>query len=143
MKLTLNKGIIATRLNPKTGVPYSESETSIPFGAILTYKGSDRDSEKFNYMSELFRCPRDVLASAIDGGKIPSLDEKPDEAPAPVADRPAAARAPESILKFELLSAAPYTIARAKVPGGWLLVSGNSSVAFYPDAEHLWNGDSL
>ncbi len=143
MKLTLNKGITATRLNPKTGVPYSESETSIPFGAILTYKGSDRDSEQFNFMSELFRCPRDVLASAIDGGKIPSLEELPEEAPAAVADRPAAAKAPEATLKFEKLSAAPYTIARAKVPGGWLIVSGNSSMAFYPDAEHAWNGESL
>jgi hypothetical protein len=143
LKLTLNKGITARRLNPKTGVPYSESETSIPFGAVLTYKGSDRDSEKFNYMSELFRCPRDVLASAIDGGKLPSLDDPAEETPVAVADKPAAAKAPEATLKFEKLSAAPYTVARAKVPGGWLLVSGNSSVAFYPDAEHAWNGESL
>jgi hypothetical protein len=85
-------------------------------------------------MSELFRCPRDVLASAIDGGKIPSLDEAPDEAPAGVADRSVAAKIPEPTLKFEKLNAAPYTIARAEVPGGWLLVFGNSSVAFYPDA---------
>ena len=57
MKLTLNKGITATRLNQKTGVPYSESETSIPFGAILTYKGSDRDSEKFNLHERTFPLP--------------------------------------------------------------------------------------
>ncbi len=143
MKLTLNKGITARRLNQKTGVPYSESETSIPFGAILTYKGSDHDSEKFIYMSELFRCPRDVLASAVDGGKIPIPDDVVEEAPPAPADKPAAAKAPEATLKFEKLSAAPYSVARAKVPGGWLIVSGNSSVAFYPDAEHGWNGESL
>jgi hypothetical protein len=143
LKLTLNKGITARRLNQKTGVPYSESETSIPFGAILTYKGSDRELEKFLYMSELFRCPRDVLASAVDGGNLPNLEEGIEEAPAALSDKPIPAKAPEATLKFEKLSAAPYSVARAKVPGGWLIVSGNSSVAFYPDAEHAWNGESL
>ena len=34
---------------------------------------------------------------------------------------------------------------RAKVPGGWLvLVADNANgVAFYPDAEHTWDGGSL
>ncbi len=144
MKLTLNKSISATRLNPKTGVPYSEPESNIPFGAILTYKGSDRDAEKFIYMSELFRCARDILASALDGGKIPSEDEQSEEVASTANGKAAPAKTvPESTLKFEKLSAAPYSIARAKVPGGWLVVGGNSSVAFYPDAEHAWNGESL
>jgi hypothetical protein len=143
LKLTLNKGITARRLNQKTGVPYSEAETSIPFGAILTYKGPDRDMEKFIYMSELFRSPRDVLESAVDGRKLPSLEDAAEETPVAVADKPATAKAPEATLKFEKLNATPYAIARAKVPGGWLLLAGNSSLAFYPDAEHAWNGDSL
>ena len=141
MKLTINKSISATRLNMKTGVPYSEPESNIPYGAILTYRGSDRDSERFLYMSELFRCPRDVLASALDGGKIPE-NAAADETPAPVAAA-AVAKAPEATLKFEKLSAGAYSVARAKVPGGWLLASGNSSIAFYPDPEHAWNGESL
>jgi hypothetical protein len=142
LKLTLNKSISATRLNPKSGVPYSEPEANIPFGAILTYIGRDRDMAKFNFMSELYRCPRDVLASAIDGGKLPADDEAIDEAPAAKANRePKPVR--ESALKFEKLDAAPYSIARAKVPGGWLVVSGNASVTFLPDSEHAWNGESV
>jgi hypothetical protein len=145
LKLTLNKSISATHLNQKTGVPYSEPEATIPFGAILTYKGSDRDAEKFTFLGELYRCPRDVLASALDGGKIPSEDG--DDAPAavitPAASHAAAKPAPEAALKFEKLSAGSYSIARAKVPGGWLLISGSGAPAFYPDPQHVWNGESL
>jgi hypothetical protein len=144
LKLTLNKSISAVRLNPKTGVPYSEPEANVPFGAILTYRGPDRDFEKFIYMSELYRSPRDVLESALDGGKIPAENGANDDAAAAAASSVAAMKpAPEATLKFEKLSAAPYSIARAKVPGGWLLVYGNSSLAFYPDPEHAWNGESL
>lgn len=143
MKLTLNKSISAVRLNPKTGVPYSEPETNVPFGAILTHRGPDRDFEKFTYMSELFRCPRDVLASALDGGKIPADNGAADEAAVVSSSGVAAKPAPEATLKFEKLNAAPYSIVRAKVPGGWLILYGNSSLAFYPDPDHAWNGESL
>jgi hypothetical protein len=143
LKLTLNKSISAVRLNPKTGVPYSEPEANVPFGAILTYRGPDRDFEKFTYMSELYRCPRDVLASALDGGKIPADNGASDDAAAVSSLGAAAKPAPEAALKFEKLSAAPHSIARAKVPGGWLVVYGNSSLAFYPDPDHAWNGESL
>lgn len=142
MKLTLNKSIGATRLNPKSGVPYSEPEANIPFGAIVDYKGPDRDMEKFTYLVELYRCPRDVLKSAIDGGKLPSLDEPSTDAPAGAAAA-TPAKAPEPTLKFQKLHSAPYSIARAKVPGGWLIVANGSSVTFYPDSEHAWNGESL
>ncbi len=146
MKLTLNKSISATRLNPKTGVPYSEPEVTIPFGGILVYKGSDRDCERFIYMSELYRTPNDVLASALDGGKIPAeAVEEASAAPAPGASGAAAAAqpAPQPTLKFEKLSAGAYAIARAKVPGSWLVTAGNSAVTFYPDPSHAWNGESL
>lgn len=143
MKLTLNKSITATRLNPKTGIPYSEPESNIPFGAVLTYKGSDRDSERFMYLTDLYRSPHDLLASALDGGKIPAATEGGKMAPVASAAGAAAKAAPEVTLKFESLAAAPYSIARAKVPGGWLVVSGGSSVGFYPDPDHAWNGASL
>jgi hypothetical protein len=130
-------------LNPKSGVPYSEPEANIPFGAILTYKGSDRDSEKFLFLGELYRSPRDVLASALDGGKIPVAVDAADEVVAGAPKAAAAPAAPEVKLKFEKLSAGAYAIARAKVPGGWLIVSGASCPAFYPDPEHAWNGESL
>lgn len=144
LKLTLNKSISAVRLNPKTGVPYSEPEVNVPYGGVLVYKGPDRDFEKFLYMSELYRCKRDVLASALDGGKIPADADGSDEAPAVASGAAAAApkAAPEPTLKFEKLNAVPYSISRAKVPGGWLVLAGNSSVAFYPDADHSWNGES-
>ncbi len=37
-------------------------------------------------------------------------------------------------------------IARAKVPGGWLIASAvgqSGAVTFYPDPEHKWDGTSL
>jgi hypothetical protein len=33
--------------------------------------------------------------------------------------------------------------ARAKIPGGWLLLSKNDSVTFVPDPEHVWDGGSI
>ena len=34
---------------------------------------------------------------------------------------------------------------RAKVPGGWLVVfvCGERSITFYPDPNHIWDGNSL
>ena len=32
---------------------------------------------------------------------------------------------------------------RAKVPGGWLVLSPAVSITFYPDPEHEWDGNSL
>lgn len=142
MKLTLNKSISATRLNPKTGIPYSEQESNIPFGAVLTYKGSDRGMERFQYLTDLYRCPHDLLASALDGGKIP-VDSGAQEVTATSPTGAAVKAAPEVTLKFEALAAGPYPIARAKVPGGWLVVAGTSSVTFYPDPDHAWSGASL
>jgi hypothetical protein len=51
-------------------------------------------------------------------------------------------------LDFEILDVnADYANAfRAKVPGGWLVVTKSNSgggVAFYPDPEHKWDGGSV
>jgi hypothetical protein len=38
------------------------------------------------------------------------------------------------------------TMNRAKIPGGWLLVStsvAGGGVTFYPDPEHKWDGGSV
>jgi hypothetical protein len=35
---------------------------------------------------------------------------------------------------------------RARVPGGWLVLvtlGGNFTAFFYPDPEHIWDGNSL
>lgn len=41
----------------------------------------------------------------------------------------------------------PRLLARAKVPGGWLVGIGAnqmfSGVTFYPDPQHKWDGSSL
>jgi hypothetical protein len=142
LTLTLNKSIGATHLNKKTGVPWSEPEANIPYGAIVQYVGSDGRNERFTYMTELYRCPADVLAFALDGGRIPREDEaSPPEA---VQDPgPASNPAPEPTLKFEPLAAGSCAIARAKVPGGWLVANGATGLAFYPDPEHSWDGQSI
>jgi len=51
-------------------------------------------------------------------------------------------------LKFEKLDvdAIPARVSRAKIPGGWLLISTSSSgggVTFYPDPQHKWDGGSV
>jgi hypothetical protein len=141
LTLTLNKSIAATHLNKKTGVPSSEPEGNIPFGAVIEYIGPDQYNEKFKYLGELYRCPSDRLASALDGGKIPRDAAAP--SPKPVQEPgPAANPVPVVTLKFEALSAGTYSIARAKVPGGWLVAMG-AGLTYYPDAEHTWNGESL
>jgi len=52
-------------------------------------------------------------------------------------------------LNFEKLDVSTLTvnttINRAKIPGGWLLVSTSNAgggVTFYPDPEHKWDGGS-
>jgi hypothetical protein len=51
-------------------------------------------------------------------------------------------------LNFEKLDADPLSVRvnRAKIPGGWLVVSTSSSgggVTFYPDPQHKWDGGSV
>jgi hypothetical protein len=51
-------------------------------------------------------------------------------------------------LKFEKLDidALSARVNRAKVPGGWLVISTSSSgggVTFLPDPEHKWDGGSV
>ena len=53
-------------------------------------------------------------------------------------------------LQFEKLDASALSantiVNRAKIPGGWLLVSTSNAgggVTFYPDPEHKWDGNSL
>ena len=34
-------------------------------------------------------------------------------------------------------------MARAKVPGGWLVIYNKESISFYPDPDHKWDGSAL
>jgi hypothetical protein len=54
------------------------------------------------------------------------------------------------VLSFEMVpnrittTSATFSIYRAKVPGGWLVMSRPSdNLAFVPDPEHLWDGGSV
>jgi hypothetical protein len=51
-------------------------------------------------------------------------------------------------LKFEKLDVGALSVQvnRAKIPGGWLLVSTSNAgggVTFYPDSGHKWDGGSV
>jgi hypothetical protein len=136
-KATLNKSIPARKLSP-SGVLTNDPEETIPFGSILEQIQRDRDLARFRYLGYLYRCPYELLASAVDKQALP------DAAPA----APAAAPAPAEEAKGPKLEFTPLHtsgasgLSRAKVPGGWL-IAANGSIAFYPDAEHSWDGGSL
>ena len=36
-----------------------------------------------------------------------------------------------------------FSVSRAKVPGGWLLLFPNNRPLFIPDPDHFWDGCSL
>ena len=88
-------------------------------------------------MTGLYGCRRDLLESALDPGALVRQAEPAAEAPD--AAKPAA---PPDIL-FTALSARPHTVARAKVPGGWLVLIDGSAATYYPDPEHAWDGTTL
>lgn len=134
-KISLNRRIEATRLNERTGAPLAGPEVTIPFGALVESVGPERDREKFRYLGELYSVRRDIFLEATRADEAGA-------APAPVEpELPAAPEAKEARLKFERLDAGGYAVARAKVPGGWLVVCG-TGVTFYPDPGHEWDGAS-
>jgi hypothetical protein len=138
-KITLNKTIAARRLS-KTGVPTSEPEATIPFGAIVERVERDRDIVRFRYLVETYQCPTDVFNSAADAGA-------PEEQPAPgkptkPATTGAAAATTGAELAFEKIPCNGGRAARAKVPGGWLVWVEACGLAFYPDPDHRWGEGS-
>jgi len=143
MKLTLNKSIEAKKLNKRTGAPSTEPESTVPYGAIIDYQGPDGSAERFMYMGELFRCAHDLLASAMEGGKMPKAAIVPDPAAAVAGAAAAEPAVQQPRLEFEALPSTHHTLTRAKVPGGWLVVASGSGIAFLPDAAHVWDGLSL
>ena len=144
---SLNKSIFARKLHHRTLTPLSEPEITIPFGAIIEDARPDRDTMVFSYLQEMYCCPRDIFQSALAGGG--TKEAKPTAAPvAAVVPEPAAAVVPEpepepAKLRFEALSSSVKGLSRAKVPGGWLVATARGGLAFYPDAKHVWNGESM
>jgi hypothetical protein len=146
-KVSLNKSIEARKLNQRTGLPLTGPEVTIPYGAIIEHVESDRDSEKFHYLGELYACRHELFVSAVNVSAIaPQAPEAP-AAPAAPAEQTAPSEpvpvAGQARLQWEPLDSSDYGLLRAKVPGGWLVALAGAGVTFYPDPEHQWDGSSV
>jgi hypothetical protein len=133
-KITLNKTISARKLS-KTGVPTSDPEATIPFGAILDRVERDGSMAIFRYLTESYRCTYDTLASAVDAGALDSESAEPQRVAATAAPPPSTPRAQ---LQFEDVPCNAGAAKRARVPGGWLVRVESAGLVFYPDPEHRW-----
>lgn len=149
-KISLIKRIDATKLHPRTLAPLAGPEVNIPFGALVESISTDHDRVKFLFLGEPYSVRREVFLDASppdDAGATPVSAQalapapaEPGRSTAPTAKSEPAAN--EAKLRFERLDASGYTVARAKVPGGWLVACG-TGVTFYPDPAHEWDGASL
>ena len=144
--LTLNKLIEAAKLHKRTGLPLGEPPATIPYGALIEYKGADRDLEKFTYLGELYGCNRDVFQSATGGGKSTTEEETTATAKTAAPARESQPEAePESRgprLNWDRVDSSGHSVWRTSIPGGWLVTVGGSSVTFVPDPNHQWDGGS-
>jgi hypothetical protein len=135
----LNKTIEARKLNQRSGLPMTGPEVTIPYGAIIEHVEVDRDKVKFHYLGEPYSCRHEVLVDAVNAGAIGP------EAPAAPAGQTASSEPVPSKakLQWEQLDSSDYALLRAKVPGGWLVALAGTSVTFYADPEHQWDGSSV
>jgi hypothetical protein len=119
----LAKSIEAKKLNKRSKLPLPEPPVIIPFGALIQGVEEDGSLARFGYMGELYE------AASANG---------------PVdAARPADAARIEALFHWREISTNLGVLHRAHVPGGWLIMSGPSrSIAFYPDPDHAWDGES-
>jgi hypothetical protein len=137
-KREVNKTIEARKLNKRTRAPVAEPPVTIPFGGILSDVVDNDGMMVFMYLGELYQCRAEILMPAshpLDGA-LPGSAK---------SDTGAAAPSPEPVVTFgwERLAAGKETAMRAKLPGGWLIATGDGaarSVVFYPDPRHEWDG---
>jgi hypothetical protein len=144
----VTKMVEARRLNPKSGVPLTEPPTPMPFGALLEDLREDRDLYKFSYLGKPFQCPIDILKPAMELFKSGAVESEAAErvevlvesVPEPV---PAAVSAAPAPFQWEPVATSHGPLLRAKVPGGWFVMAARaSSLTFYPDPKHSWDGAS-
>jgi len=141
-KISLNKSIEATKLHPRTEAPIAGPEVTIPFGALVESAGPSRDREKFRYLGELYSAAQDIFLEATRADHIDPAPAPKSAPPLGSEEEPATARPQGAKLVFEKLDAGSYSVARAKVPGGWLVICG-PGITFYSDPGHTWDGTSL
>ncbi|HVX68006.1 MAG TPA: hypothetical protein VHA11_15440 [Bryobacteraceae bacterium] len=130
-KFELAKSIDAAPLNPRTLIPTGDPPVTVPYGAIVDHLEQDRDFDKFSYLGKPYRCAHDIFQAAIRKSKA-----APAAAPAPASNE-------RRCLEWEELASTHGPARRAKVPGGWLVSVSGDGLAFYPDAEHAWDGASV
>ena len=139
LSVSLTKMIEATKLHPRTGLSLGIPPATIPYGALIEPKGSERDRERFLYLGELYECKQDLFLSAT-GAKSPAKAEEVTEAEPAEAEAAPVPSGPR--LAWTTLPSSNYTVMRTSIPGGWLVAIG-SGVTFVPDAKHQWNGGSV
>jgi|SRR5581483_4442596 len=137
----LGKSIESIRLNKRNRLPMGDPPRTIPFGALIDEIRETGDRASFVYLGELYECPADVLRSAL-------LASGPAQPDAPFQQNGGGERtetsAPEiaakelASLEWEPLASNQGLFSRARVPGGWLLMSEANALVFIPDQEHGW-----
>ena len=131
----LGKSIESIRLNKRNRLPMGDPPRTIPFGALIDEIRETGDRASFVYLGELYECPTDVLRSAMiaSGATEPngSADRPESRGTEAVAKRPAS-------LEWEAMGSSQGSFSRARVPGGWVLMSEANTMVFIPDQEHVW-----
>ena len=140
-KLEVTKSIEARMLNKRNRQVLAQPAVTLPYGAILTDIVENRDVLEFQYLGELYSCKMEVLRAASR-----SLDDSGLSSGSHASTAVSRASVLELSFRWEKLHAGPTPTARAKVPGGWLVMVGDTSsrgVTFYPDPDHAWDGTTL
>lgn len=145
--ISLTKGIEATKLHPRTGLPLGVPPVTVPYGALIEPVGSDRDCERFRYLGDLCECQRELFLSATAGARSQppaAAEPEPEPAPEPVVEKKPEKAAPTGPrLEWERVNSSDYSVRRAAVPGGWLVAVDGNSVIFVADPKHEWDGGSV
>ncbi len=135
MNIELSKSIEAIKLNKRTGIPTNEPPVTIPFGAVVLDVQQDRDCDNFTFLGERYRCAHDVLRAAVAQPAAAAAAIQPESGGA----APQAFPLTPSEVEWEEVKSSRSAMARARVPGGWLVAVEDAGVTFYPDPEHAWS----
>ena len=131
----LGKSIESIRLNKRNRLPMGDPPRTIPFGALIEEIRETGDRASFVYLGELYECSADLLRSALPTSGAAQPNGAAERGEARATD--AAAKQPPS-LEWEPLASSQGSFLRARVPGGWLVMSDASALVFIPDQQHVW-----
>lgn len=132
----LGKSIEAIRLNKRNGLPMGEPPRTIPFGALVEDTSEKGDRATFIYLGELYEANADVLRSALLASHTPQADAQRTGQPPEPDSRQGPKR--NASLQWETIDSSDGFFSRARVPGGWLVMSESRSIAFVPDEQTRW-----